>query len=74
MLLCYTTNSPGLMQATAGYIFAWTVYGGQNAYGVTMDRFRMENIKADRVEGELAFDMKVVAPDLGVFFENVISN
>jgi len=30
-------------------------------------------LKADRVEGEIAFDNKVVAADLGYFWSNIIN-
>jgi len=72
-LLCYAAPRPSLLQPSAGYIFAWTGYGAGNAYGVTIGTFRMENLKSERVEGELAYDMKVVAPDLGYFFSGVVA-
>lgn len=71
MLLCYSAPSPGLMQPTAGYIFTWAGFLGAQAYGTRIKRFRMEELEADRVEGEMAFDMKVIDPRLGVFFTNV---
>lgn len=56
-----------------GYIFTWDGYddaGGFN--GERIVSFRIPEIRSDRVEGEMAFDMRQVAPDLGVFFANVI--
>jgi hypothetical protein len=32
----------------------------------------MEEIASVRVEGEMAFDMKVVSPDVGIFFSSVV--
>lgn len=71
-LLCYSEMSPGLKKPSAGYIFGWTgLLGGRES--IQMSRFRMEHLKSDRVEGEMAYDMKQVASDLGVFFNGAIS-
>lgn len=69
-LLCYTQPSPGIMQASAGYTFAWTEYATK---GAKISRFRIEQRKCDRVEGEISYDQKVVAADLGVFFASCIA-
>lgn len=66
-LLLYAAPNPGLMTPSAGYVFGWTGYQG-NAYGAAITRFRDDKTRSDRVEGEMAFDMKVVAPDLGAWF------
>lgn len=73
MLLCYTTPTPALQTPTAGYIFSWDGFLGAGAYGGRIKRFRMEAIESDRIEGEMAFDMKVVSPEMGVFFTNCTS-
>lgn len=72
-LLAYANPRPRLRQPTAGYIFSWTGYGGNNAYGVTMSRIPAPLRKAERVEGEMTFDMKVVGSDLGMFLNNVVA-
>lgn len=71
-LLCYTAPNPGLMTPSAGYTFMWTGVSGGLGSTVGVSRFRMEELKADRVEGEVAFDNKVVAADLGYFFSGII--
>ena len=71
-LLCYTAPNPGLMTPSAGYTFMWTGVSGGLGTTVGVSRFRMEELKADRVEGEIAFDNKVVAADLGYFWYNII--
>ena len=71
-LLCYSAPSPGLQTPTAGYIFSWAGFLGSAATGTRVKRFRMEAIESDRIEGEMAFDMKVVAPDLGVFWSGAV--
>jgi hypothetical protein len=73
MMLCYSAPAPGLMQPSAGYIFSWTGLLGAGAYGTRIKRFRMEHIESDRVEGEMAFAMQVVAPQLGVFFATAVA-
>ncbi|MBC7340957.1 MAG: hypothetical protein H5U02_00625 [Clostridia bacterium] len=72
MLLAYAAPRPSLMQPSAGYIFSWTGYLGAGAAGNRIKRFRMEELGSDRIEGEMAFDLKVVADDLGIFFYDVI--
>jgi hypothetical protein len=72
-LLCYSTPTPGIMTPTAGYTFSWTGYLGAGAEGNRISRFRMEALKSDRVEIEMAFDQKMVSADLGAFFLDVVS-
>jgi hypothetical protein len=72
-LLCYANPSPSLLTPSAGYTFSWTGYLGAGAAGNRMKRFRMEQLASDRLECEMAYDMKLVAADLGVFFSNVIA-
>lgn len=69
-LLLYAAPRPSLLAPSAGYTFVWNGYLGMEE-GTRITRFRMENIRSDRVEGERAFDMKVVAPTLGIFFNDV---
>lgn len=74
-LLCYSIPSPGLKKATAGYIFAWTGLMGANAYGGRILRLPIPLLGegAERVEGEMAYDMKVVAQDLGIFLNTIVA-
>lgn len=72
-LLCYRTDTPGVMMPTAGYTFSWTGYlGAANDLGAVIGRFREERLKSDRIEIEMAFDMKKVSADLGAFFSSII--
>ena len=71
--LFYSNPNPGLMQPSAGYIFPWTGLLGGGAYSTRIKRFRMEAIASDRIEGEMAFDQKVIAADLGVFFSAAVA-
>ena len=72
-LLCYTAPNPGLLTPSAGYTFMWTGVSGGLGSTVGVSRFRMEELKADRVEAEVAFDNKVVAADLGYFWSSIIA-
>lgn len=71
-LLFYTPDSPSLLRPSAGYIFTWNQYTN-NPYGMNVSAFYMDHIKSERIEGEMAYDQKVVGKDLGVFLENIVS-
>lgn len=73
-LLCHVPSTPSLRTPSAGYTFSWRdgVSEG-NGLDVGIKNFRMEENAADRIEGKAAFDHKIVATDLGYFFESVIS-
>lgn len=72
-LLCYSAPTPGLLQPSAGYCFAWR--GVSDGLGATvgLSRFRMEHIRSDRVEAQMAWDNKIVAADMGYFFNSAVS-
>lgn len=72
-LLCYTAPTPGLMTPTAGYTFSWTGMYGAQADGQRIKMFRMDQLESDRVEIQMSADMKLVSPDLGAFFENIVA-
>ena len=74
-LLTYSERSAGLKKATAGYTFVWTGLMGANALGGRINRFAMPQlgIGTERIECELAYDMKVVAADMGAFVLNAVS-
>jgi hypothetical protein len=72
-LLVYAAPRPSIMAPSAGYTFAWTGYLGATRQGMRMLRMRMDHLRSDRIEGEVAYDQKVVASDLGVFFNNAVA-
>lgn len=72
-LLCYAAPSPGLMTPTAGYTFSWNGHLGAGAMGGRVKKFRMEANAADRVEIEMSFDQKLVAADLGFFWDTIVA-
>ena len=72
-LLSYRPMTPGIMTPAAGYTFNWTGYVGATPEGARIKRFRMEHLNSDRIEGEIAFDQKLVAADLGCFFNGIVA-
>jgi len=72
-LLTYSAPSAGLLQPSGGYVMSWT--GVSQGLGATVgtSRIRMEQFKADRIEAEISFDMKVIGADLGYFFSNCVA-
>lgn len=72
-LLCYVNPSPGLLAPSAGYTFEWNGISQGLGENVGVSRFRMDHLKADRVEIEMAWDNKVVASDLGYFFNGAVA-
>jgi hypothetical protein len=72
-LLCHSATSPGLMTPTAGYTFSWTGLMGAGNEGNRIRQFRMEPIGVDRVEIDMCFDMKMVASDLGYFWNSIVA-
>lgn len=68
-LLCYSNPTPSILMPSAGYVFNWKEY---SAVGARIKKIRNDLVKSDRIEIEMAFDMKQVAADLGAYFINVI--
>lgn len=73
-LLSYAPPTPSLLTPTAGYTFVWDGYLNQNnGMGFATSRFRMDHLKSERVEGEMAFDHKLIAADLGFFWDSIVA-
>jgi hypothetical protein len=73
-LLCYAAPTPSLMTPTAGYQFSWSGFMGQtNAFGVATKRFYLDALESTRVEGQAAFDMKLVSADMGYFWDSIVA-
>ena len=69
-VLLYCAPSPGINVPTAGYTFAWTGLGGM---GIEMGTVRHDDKDADQIKGRMSWDMKLVASELGVYFNDVLS-
>ena len=72
-LLAYVAPSAGLMTASAGYNFVWNGVGGGLGTSVAVSKYRMDWLRADRLEIESAWDFKVVSSNLGYFFSNPVA-
>lgn len=73
-LLCHVPAAAGVEIPAAGYIFAWRGLDGSfGNMGLRMKKFRMEHLEADRIEGELAIDVKITGSDLGYFWDSAVA-
>jgi hypothetical protein len=72
-LLCHTASAPGLLTPSAGYTFSWTGVSGGIGSTIGVSSFRMESLKAERVEAEMAFENKVIGADLGYFWNTIVA-
>ena len=72
MLLTYVPRSAGLLIPASGYVFEWTGLNGLG-YNTSMSKWWMQNTRSWRVEGEMAYDAKLVGSDLGLFFSGAVA-
>jgi len=74
-LLVYAASAPSMQMPSGGYHFAWRRLLGARADDprVGVERGRDERAKTDWFQVRTAWDPKVVAPELGVFFEDIVS-
>lgn len=73
-LMMYVEKNPGLKKPSAGYTFAWTGLKGAGALGNRIVRIPMPwlGMDTERIEAEMALDMKTVAQDLGTFMKDLV--
>ncbi len=67
-LITYSSPSPSLFEASAGYTFAWGGGGGDGE----MVTYREQSSKSDILQNSEAWDQKAVATDVGYFFADVV--
>jgi hypothetical protein len=72
-LLCYRPDRPSIMTPSAGYTFSWVDYLGASEQGMRIKRLRADLINSDRIEGDMAYDLKLIAPELGAFWATCIA-
>lgn len=72
-LMCYVAPRPSLLTPTAGYRFEWT--GVSDGMGVTtgVSRIPVPLKRSERIEGQMSWDNKVVATDMGIFLNTVVA-
>ena len=73
LLLCHRTRSPGIRQATAGYTFSWTGMYGMTDAGWRMSKYRDTPRKSDVIDMDMYMTHKIVATDLGIFFNGIVA-
>lgn len=73
-LLMYRTKTPGIQTPSAGYTFSWNGWKGATGMGHRISQFRLEWLRSDRTEVEMAYSQKVVGADLGFFAENAVES
>lgn len=75
ILLAHRSNVPDIEEPTAGVILPWTGYldGDAGFDGNAVYEIDQPDIKGVKIEGEMAFDMRVMSADLGFFLQDVIS-
>lgn len=73
VLLTYTTPSPKQLEPIGGLSITWKGYFAGNAQGVRIKRFRQEAIESDRIEGMITYQHKLVAPQMGLFVDQLVA-
>lgn len=72
-LLVYSNPTPGLLAPSAGYTFVWNGVSDGAGLSVGTYSFRMEELRAQRIESQMAWDNKVVGADLGAFAATIVA-
>lgn len=72
-LLTYVAPRPSLLSPSAGYVFQWKGISQGAGQTVAVQTFPIRELKVDRVEAEMAFDNKLVATDLGYYFDSIVA-
>ncbi len=72
-LLVHSAPNPGLLMPSAGYSFQWR--GVSEGLGLTVGtkQYRLEQNAATYIESQVAFANKLVAADLGAYFDSAVA-
>lgn len=73
MLLSWAPAAPSKEEPSAGYTFVWTPENGGAGPGGRVFKMRDDFAHSDHVEVHAAFDPRITAPELGVFFLNAVA-
>lgn len=68
-LLLYTTPTPSIFEASAGYTFVWGPGGGD---GTIYAPYRDYGKQSDVIQSKMQWDQKAVATDLGYFMSDCV--
>ena len=76
-MLAYKPSSRGLRTPASGAIFTWDSIPGVSGLGITVESFSDDALKrqqiAEMIQVKVSDDMKVIGPDLGYFFADVVA-
>lgn len=72
-LLAYVNPSPSLMAPSAGYVFTWKGVSDGLGTNIGITRFRMQHLRADRVEAQVSWSNKKVATDMAYMFDFAVA-
>lgn len=71
--LGYVNPSPSIMQPSAGYVFTWKGVSDGLGTNIGITRFRMQHLRADRIEAQIAWANNIIGSDLGYFFSGAVA-
>lgn len=72
-LLVYSPDNASPQMPAAGLTYSWTGYTGANGVGGRIFKFRMDHLRSDRIEIEIAFDQRITGETLGLFFDSAVA-
>ncbi len=72
-LLYYAPNVLSPREPTAMAQFSWTGFYGASSTGMRFKKIPAPLLNSDRIEGDMAFDYKVVGADLGYYFSGTVA-
>lgn len=72
-LLCYVPPNPGIYIPSAGYTFSWNGYLGASPNGMRVKRYYSEVLESDTIEIQAAYVHKLIAADLGFFWDTIVA-
>lgn len=74
MWMGHIAPTAALNTPTAISSFNWTgLIGGANEFGGVIESFREDRAYSDYIHGRMAYDLKQVSADLGVFMKNAVA-
>jgi len=75
--LFHRPPAPGIFVPSAGYNFTWSTLDNSSGYGVEVMTYTDDALTRQHIAEEMqlvqAYTQKLVSPELGVFFEDVIN-
>lgn len=73
VLLLHVPTNASVMNPSAAYVFGWEGMRGADGLNIRVKRLEDDMREVVRIEGEMAYDMKVTSSYLGAYIANAIS-